>query len=267
MNYDEKYEKAEEYYFNSEYEKALRLFTQLNSSKESNDCLNYIGCCKIALNKFNDAESIFIDLLKRAPNWERPMFNLGRVYLKLGKEEMAFQCLHKAVQINPENEDAFFYLGVFHLEKGRYKMAERYFKKSLKIQFNQPETHQKLGECYLEEKQYEKALEEFCVSSSQDSNDNDVYFDIGLTYLYMKRYKKALEVFLNLSLKEPKDIACIKNIVRCYHNLGDIENAATWNNKLLEIKPDYPKAIELAERFQMEIDLKKNKVEWGKKSI
>jgi len=251
MNINNDYESAEDHYEKKEYKKALALFTQLNSREQSNDCLNYIGCCNLKLGDYHVAIEIFERLIRQNPDWERPVFNLGRVYLKLELNAQALNCFKKAIIINPNNEDGFYYLGVFYFQAGNYKTAIMYYEKSLELVFNQPETHINLGICYFKEKLYEKALEELNVSLNLDSNDIDAMYNIGLINLILKNYKEALNMFLKLHSQCPEDIDYIMEIVSCYCKLGDFENGSKWNDKILQLQPDHEKALLEAKKIEI----------------
>jgi len=98
----------------------------------ANDCLNYIGCCYLMLEDFDSAFEVFERLIKLAPDWERPVFNLGRVYLQSGRLKEALECFNKAAGLNPYNEDSYFYLGIYYYKIGDCETSRKYYKKSLK---------------------------------------------------------------------------------------------------------------------------------------
>jgi len=85
------YREAEKFYAEDNYTEALNLFKKSYSIKETNDCLNYIGCCYMNLGDSLSAIRIFKELIKTCPDWERPFFNLGRAYIKLKKYKKAFR--------------------------------------------------------------------------------------------------------------------------------------------------------------------------------
>ena len=74
------YKEGEQFYLNNEYMKALKCFKLNYDNGYSNDTLNYIACCYINLGNFIEAKKTLMELIMRT-NWERPLFNLGRVYL------------------------------------------------------------------------------------------------------------------------------------------------------------------------------------------
>ncbi|MDU4697770.1 MULTISPECIES: tetratricopeptide repeat protein [Paenibacillus] len=88
----------------------------------------------MALGIYEKAITIFNEVHRIKPDWERPVFNLGRVYLKLGEREKALDYLYRAHELNPENEDTHFYLGVFFLQNEDFTQAKAYYIKSLALE-------------------------------------------------------------------------------------------------------------------------------------
>jgi len=256
VNYNT-YEKAEEFYMDGKYDEALKLFTILNKGIESNDCINYMGCCNIYLKNYQKAEKSFKYLIKKAPDWERPIFNLGRIYLKLGKMKEALSCFEKAVSINPKSGDAYFYMAYYYSEIGNNKKAINYYKKSLKFDYNDAVTHQNIGLCYVAEELYDIALIECDISLNLKFN-NDTLFNKGICYFNMKEYEKSLNVFLGLYKFQQDDIQIMIIIFRCYCYLSDLMNMKKWNNKILKLQPDNERALKIKERIKQ--DLKKEKI-------
>ena len=119
-----RFKKAEDYYQRGCYTEALSIFSALNQIDESNDCLNYMGCCNLYLGNYQIAKSLLEYLSQKKPDWDRPIFNLGRVYSKLGNQVMALNCFEKAIKINPDSEDGYFYLGTYYFQANDYNTAK-----------------------------------------------------------------------------------------------------------------------------------------------
>ena len=99
MEYDTYWDMGNDSYMHNRYCEALTFFLKACEIKETNEILNYIGCCYIKLGDSKRAYDIFKDLTKRT-KWERPWFNLGRIYLHDEQYEQALKCFNKAVEIS-----------------------------------------------------------------------------------------------------------------------------------------------------------------------
>jgi tetratricopeptide (TPR) repeat protein len=245
LNQEEYYNEGEEFYIEGEYEKAFSCFQKCNSIEEDFDCLNYIGCCYLGLNDLENATKTFKYLIENCPDWERPLFNLGRVYIKKEMLPEAFDCLSKAEILNPMEEDVFFYFGVYFQKICDYKNAVESYKKSLALNNFQSETQLNLAVCYAKLGMQKKALERIEFACLMDSKSTEALFNKGMILLAMKEYNKAIDTFLELYSLEPDNIDNMVDICNCYLKIEELSNAEKWINKIRLIDPNNEKARKL----------------------
>ncbi|GKX68621.1 tetratricopeptide repeat protein [Inconstantimicrobium mannanitabidum] len=231
--YDKLYNEAEKYYMMEEYKKALELFSESYKLKADDDCLNYIGCCYLAMELYTSASEVFKKLIKRSPDFARPVFNLGRVYVKQNRLQDALKCFEKAILINPSSEDGYFYIGLYYERVEDFKQASIFYEKSISLDFEQAETHLNLGICYAKMNMYEKAIEEFDISYSQDDFSKDALFNKAMLFVIMGDYIRAIEIFLYINEVEPDNIDNMIDIADSYLRINDLDNASKWANKIL----------------------------------
>lgn len=244
------FQNGENYFINGKYDKALEYFNKSLEIEQSDDCLNYVGCCHLWLNNLDVAENIFKKLIKSSPCWGRPFFNLGRVYLKKGKLNNALKCFKKAVSLSPNWDDIYFYYGVCYYKLENYEKAKECYEKSLSINNSSAEAHQNLGMCYLKLKIYEKAVEEFDLAYHFDSDCKDAIRNKGLAFMAMKQYVEALNNFLTFNEFELADLDNMFDIAFCYFRIKDLEKSYCWLNKLIMLEPNYENANSLLEHIK-----------------
>lgn len=244
------FQKAEDFYANGNYETALELFTQFSRAEESEECLNYIGCCALVLGNYQEAISRFEALIAQDPNWVRPVFNLGRAYLALGENQKALQYFKRAERMNSFHVDALYYLGVYYDSMRDYQTAKKYYKRSLRIQFVQSECHQNLGVCYLTDGAYAAALEEFTIAYEQDPANLEALYCQALALMYSGRYQEALVRLLSLTEHRPDNVSYMKDIVHCCCKIRDVKRAMHWNGELLKRLPKSEAVLKTRGRFK-----------------
>lgn len=128
-----------------------------------------------------------------------------------------------------------------------------------------------LSKCYFELKEENKALSTLFRSFMYDLPRAEICVRIGYYYQEKKEYNKSTQWFkLILSLEKPLDspgfiqhncwdyIPCIEIAVN-YDRIGDIRNAAEYNNRALLIKPDSVQAL-LNKKYFEEIEKGKETV-------
>lgn len=151
------YSLGEELYIKGNYLEAYNDFQKgYQLGINTNDCLNYMGCCQMELGNLFEALKIFDCLIEKTA-WERPLFNKGRVYLKMGEMDKALAYFKKAERENPENPDVYYYLGVYYEKIKDYGTAQKYYQRSLELDPDQPETQLNLGVMCLGLGQLDKA--------------------------------------------------------------------------------------------------------------
>jgi protein O-GlcNAc transferase len=107
------------------------------------------------LNRFDQARAA---LAPAAPHWP-DVFQLsalyGKVLAKLGEDLPAYQTLHHAHDLNPEDSDTsdLLYLSILKLgyksgESGQYQDSLRYFEEAAKLRPDDPEAHLGLAAVY-----------------------------------------------------------------------------------------------------------------------
>lgn len=250
MTFEDYYNQAENQYIKRYYKKALFYFQEAYKLKETNDCLNYIGCCYLELNNFKAAGEVFFKLSDNNPEWERPVFNLGRVFLRSGYIEEALTAFKEAERRNPNNEDVYFYLGAYYYKIKDYITAKDYYQKSISLNYEQSEAHLNLGKCYYHLGMNNEAINEFELALKYDSNCLEAIYNKGIVLSAMNQYNRALDDLFYINNLQPNDLEVMENIVDALYKSNDLTNATVWVNKILKIEPHNSLANKLLEGME-----------------
>lgn len=191
------YEKGEQLYLAGNFEKAKKCFQIICKNKTDNSALNYLACCDIQLGYLDEAKKILDDLIKRT-EWERPLFNLGRVYLIQNNFTDAKKCFEQAVLKNPNNGDCYFYLGLYYYKTGNLAKAIGAYQKALCLVAQDAETHLNLAVCYYKERQYPLALRHFKEAFQLDPFMLEAKYYQAKCLIKLKNYRKACRILLDL---------------------------------------------------------------------
>lgn len=229
------YDEAQIYYEKGEFQKALNLFHEISDAWPDFSVLNYIGCCYIGMEDYKTAEKVFKMLISKAPDWERPYFNLARVYIVNGQDGKAYELLKKAVEINPSSEDSYFYMGVYYRIKGQWDNAIEQFLKSEDLDDGAIEVHINLSVCYAEIGDYEKSLSEALKALEINSSDSDSLFNATRVYIIQKEYEKAFELLYNQRMSFCDDIGLMKNLFISALKTGHYDICVETAKKILAI--------------------------------
>ncbi|MEX1031865.1 MAG: tetratricopeptide repeat protein [Cellvibrionaceae bacterium] len=112
--------------------------------------------------RWRDAEILLQQLTINYPQLSGPHLNLGIVYRRQGKLELAEQAFAKAIEVNSLNLDAYNQLALVNREAGNFETAEKYYRAALEVWPKHAPSHRNLGILYdLYMGQLEKALRHF----------------------------------------------------------------------------------------------------------
>lgn len=129
--------RAVRYFHEDCYDKAVRALTKLQQKcREQADYAAvglFVALSFTQMGFFEDAVSVYRQLLQMGITSSRIYSNLGYVYIELGKYDEALPQLHLAIQNDDRNEVAYNNLAQLHFHSFRYDLAKQYAKKALEL--------------------------------------------------------------------------------------------------------------------------------------
>lgn len=228
--------------------------------------------------KFNEAESLFLEALTLFPNRISILINLAASQIKQKKFEEAKKNLEKIIIIDQENVEVHLNLGTIALELNEPCRALDYFNHAIQLNPNYAEAFFGRSNYYLKINNYEAALndinqtlylknnyyealfnkalilnklnryDEALVAYDQaialDPNSVEPWYDKGVVLGDRKRYKEALEHYDQAIALNPNFFDSYWNKALIKLVLGDFEEGWNlyeyrWKRKEIEPKPQY----------------------------
>jgi Tfp pilus assembly protein PilF len=214
------YDLGDQLYFEGKYLEASDKFKEcIQQNIELNSSMNYLGCCELNLDNYDQALYWFDRIIQQEPDWETPYCSKARVLMKQKKYKEAKVFLDKALEINGENEDVLFYLGLYYESRRKYREAEQAYLRSLNVNPNQPET----------------------------------LLNYGVILLKLDETDQARKAFVDVLLLDPEESSALWNLTQiCIDNL-QLTEAFNYLNKYMEIKKSDKEALQLRKRLSEEI--------------
>lgn len=246
---EEVYNKAQTFYENGDFQQALALFQQISDACPDFSVLNYIGCCYLGMKHYRAAERTFKEVIAKAPDWERPYFNLARVYMETGRDYEAYLRLTTAIKINPSEEDAQFYMGVYYKKNRQWNEAIDCFLKAVKLYSEQADVHNNLSVCYAKTGDYEKALLHAEKALCIDPMDTDALFNVSKILINLKEYEKAFDCLYRKRASFGDDVDLLKNLLTAAMQTDHVEISLETAKRILEIDENNPLATQLLADF------------------
>ncbi len=185
-----------------------------------------------------------VELLRRdgsefSDNVALPIFE-GVIAGRAKDYPRAIEAYNRALEIEPDNQDALFGLGDAFENSNRREDAIEVFRELWSENSNDPIVANYFGYLLIEdnrELEFAGGLIEFALEKEPE---NAAYIDSYGWYLYrIGEYGKALEYLLRAdSLAEIPDPVIFEHVGEVYEKLGEPELAMEYYSKALELNPD-----------------------------
>ena len=193
-------------------------------------------------NKFQETIDKIEDLNKNFNNAPLLFNILGACYKAVNKIDNAIKSLEKAIDINPEYDEALFNLGVIYQEIGQINAAINSYKKAIRVNNSYVNAHNNLGLILLKNEQFDAAIDHFEWAISFNPNFAEAHNNLGATLLALGQIDAAVESY-NMAVKiKPDYPQALNNQAIGLIRLGENDAAIDSLKKALTLRPDYASA-------------------------
>lgn len=274
---------AKAYYFNSEPEKAIKIYKQALSYEENDDIYYSIA---LAYKKLNDYENIILNYKKAIeinPKNYSALYNLSLAYkdikdinnaifyaekcIEIRNDdddifallsgyyedkkdyELSIEALRRAIFINNKKYIYFYNLGVLLSKKEHFNEAEAAYMKSIELNNTHIESYINLASLY-KNKDNNKALEYLQKAYDINQTDENLLLSLAQTFRLLYRNRESIEILEKLTQNNKNCAEAYSQIAINYMDLCDynraLENynlALSLNNENLNYK--HGKAVAL----------------------
>ena len=170
-----------------EYEKSVRYFKRaIAIDPDYSDAMNNLGVAYVRMEKWDTALKYFKRALKNPlyMNPESAYSNMGYVFYKKGEYTAAVNTLQEAISKYPDFPRPFYILGMVYMELGKVDDAIAEFKKALDLAPRYMDVHWELANAYLRTGDNVEAIKHFEIVAEGSSDDRR---EKALEYLELLR--------------------------------------------------------------------------------
>ena len=146
-------------------------------------------------NNLQDAQILYLKVLKIDPNHLDANNNLGITFKALGEHQKAKNCFEKAIEINPNYADPYYNLGIIFKEEGQNQKAISFYEKAIEINPNYVNAHNNLGNIFKKLGENQKAISCYEKIIEINPNNADAYFNLGLVHGTINNHKKSVNYY------------------------------------------------------------------------
>jgi Flp pilus assembly protein TadD len=161
------------------------------------------GIRALGSNKFEEAETAFLKLLKLAPDSPSALVNMGLVEFRLGRAEDAQKYLERAIRVQPDAGLAWMMLGVIHMNQDDMDAATAALAQAVYLSPKSPQAHNYYAVMLAKRGWYDAAEDELRRVIELAPGFAEAQFNLALIYyqqsppaieLARRHYQKALEL-------------------------------------------------------------------------
>ncbi len=195
--------------------------------------------------ELNAALLLFNGLLLEYPNDPLVLFNIGATYVLLNRVEEAERIFKQLVGMQPKNILAHLNLANIYERQGRMPEALKHLKaitdlnvpgeitKTAKVKF-----HIIKGRQQFQDGKWEAALDSFRHVTEIDPNATESLFNIGLIHIRLGNPQAAELAFLKVLKLTPNDFSARLNLGGFYFDTGKVEKAIEQFKYVIEHDKD-----------------------------
>lgn len=170
-------------------------------------CLSIISILRLPV--WSNSEKLWLDVIKKSPEYDLAYYNLGTYYLQNNRILEAIPYLEQALIKNPRGTDVIM----------------------------------NLGYAYLNAKNYEKAADVYRKLMQLEPYNEQAYIGMGNALRSLRRYQEAIAVYRDGIDKIPNSAILHYELALCYGFVGGEEDAEIALKKSIELNKTYAPAF------------------------
>jgi predicted TPR repeat methyltransferase len=195
--------------------------------------------------QLKEAESVYRDILKAAPDHSDALHLLGVTLHQLGETERGIEYLKRSLESAPNNPAAINNLGNIYRESGRLDDALDAYRLVLEIEPRHADTLVNLGSILRRQRRFDEALATLEKALEIDPGHASGYHNLGTVYDELKRPEEALEAFRKARELAPHDDKAYLAMASTLFESGRHHEALNVLQQVLSMYPDHAVAAHL----------------------
>ena len=173
------------------------------------------------------------------PNYEEAWFNKGFELGKLERHEEAIAYFDKAIELNPTDEEAWFSKGNELGDLEKHEEAIECYDKAIELNPNYEEAWFGKGYTLGDLEKHKEAIECYDKAIELNPNYEEAWFGKGYTLGDLEKHKEAIECYDKAIELNPNDEEAWYNKGNTLDDLEKQEEAIECYDKAIELNPNY----------------------------
>jgi len=190
--------------------------------------------------KIDDAQAIYLKLLKKNSGGSGLLFLIGSTYVQLRNFQKAKIYLNSSIKLNNNFAESYNSRGIIFAEEKNYKNAIEDYDKAISLKPNYFDAYLNKANALKNNGEFKKSLKYFNFCVKLEPKNFKIYNNLGNLFVNLKDYKNAKECY-------DKAIKLNKKYAEAYNNRGELLQLRF--SKFEEAIKDFNKAYELNKKI------------------
>ncbi|KAJ3669831.1 hypothetical protein LUZ60_010155 [Juncus effusus] len=203
------------------------------------------GIAQVNEGNYNQAISVFDQILKETPSYPEALIGRGTAYAFQRELDNAIADFTKAIQANPSAGEAWKRRGQAKAALGDFTAAIEDLTKALVYEPNSPDVLHERGIVNFKFKDFNSAVEDLSSCVKRDKKNSSAHTYLGLSLSAIGEYQRA-EVEHLLAIKfDQSFLDSWAHLAQLYLDLANSEKAFQYLDKVLQVDARFAKAYHL----------------------
>ncbi len=184
-------------------------------------------------------------------NADQPLgrMQLSQFALLRGNPEIAIRQIRKAIEWDPNSPPFHHDLAILLSMTGDIKGSIVALEEAIRLDPNDPEYHYKMGLAWSEAGDLGKCVNSLEASINLNPNNGRTWYNLGLAYNGLQEPDKAIGALMRAEQLNPDDATIPYARATIHTRLNQRQQAIEATTKAIQIRQNYPEAIELMRRL------------------
>ncbi len=200
----------------------------------------YLGSVCEQLGRGEEAEKIYLAVLKRDPDHMNALFHLGGLYADQGRFPEALAMYERGLELEPDSALPHFSLGLVRSRLGEFDAAERHFEEALQIDPEFPGVRSALGTALVRLGRTEEAVAAYEGELELNPENVEAHANLAAALGNLQRLEESrrhLEAAARIAPRNP-DVQF--NLGVCLGMEQNYPAAVEHLQEALRLRPDFP---------------------------
>ena len=191
---------------------------------------------------FENDMTIWMDTVQKNPDAWVAHSNLGALYRKQEKLDLALDHYRTLLRINPNNVIAHNSVGSLYRMKGQAAEAGQHYHLAIKIDPDFADAHYNLGLLNQQQNNLESAVDHYLEAIARRPDHVDAHNNLGVILRKIDKLDEALHHLREAQRLAPNHAVIRNNLGNALRQIGQVAEAITEYREALRLQPEYAEA-------------------------